>query len=148
MKRRHNDKTVPLRTVTMIGCAFAVDRKFFFEIGAYDEGLDIWGSENMEISLRVSISISDILILCFIIKNEFKAWQCGGSMEIIPCSHTTHLSRTSTYSLNGDMDLVKHRNNVRVAEVWMDDYKELYYLLYPGRLDHSCVARQEGGNAQ
>lgn len=53
MKRRHHDKTKPLRTVTMIGCAFAVDRKFFFEIGAYDEGLEIWGSENMEISLRV-----------------------------------------------------------------------------------------------
>lgn len=54
MKRRHDDKTVPIRSGTMIGFAFAVDRKFFFEIGAYDDGLEIWGSENMEISLRVS----------------------------------------------------------------------------------------------
>lgn len=54
MKRRHGDKTVPFRTVTMIGCAFAIDREFFFEVGSYDEGLDIWGSENMEMSLRVS----------------------------------------------------------------------------------------------
>lgn len=36
-----------------VGCAFAVDREFFYEIGAYDEGMDIWGSENLELALRV-----------------------------------------------------------------------------------------------
>lgn len=51
--RTHNDTTAPLLTPTMVGCAFSIDREFFFEIGSYDEGMDIWGSENMEISLRV-----------------------------------------------------------------------------------------------
>lgn len=37
----------------MVGCAFSIDKEFFFEIGSYDEGMDIWGSENMEMSLRV-----------------------------------------------------------------------------------------------
>lgn len=56
--RTHNDATAPLRTPTMIGCAFSIDREFFFEIGSYDQGMDIWGSENMEMSLRVISKIT------------------------------------------------------------------------------------------
>lgn len=51
--RTRHDKTASVRTPTMIGCAFSIDNEFFFEIGAYDEGMKIWGSENMEMSLRV-----------------------------------------------------------------------------------------------
>lgn len=54
-------------------------------------------------------------------------------MEIIPCSHTTHLFRTSTYSFEGDKQLIKIRNNVRVAKVWLDDYIEYFYMNFPGR---------------
>lgn len=39
---------------TQIGCAFALDREFFYEIGSYDTGMDIWGSENVEMAFRVS----------------------------------------------------------------------------------------------
>ena len=51
--RTKNDKTAPLRTPTHVGCAFSIDREFFYEIGSYDEGMDIWGSENVELAFRV-----------------------------------------------------------------------------------------------
>ena len=37
----------------MVGAAFAVDRKYFLELGGYDEGMDVWGGENLELSWRV-----------------------------------------------------------------------------------------------
>lgn len=54
MERRHHDKTAPLRSPTMAGGLFSIDKTFFYEIGSYDEGMDIWGGENLEMSFRVS----------------------------------------------------------------------------------------------
>lgn len=50
---------------------------------------------------------------------------------MIPCSHIGHLFRISTYSFGGDKDLIEFRNNVRILEVWMDEYKEIYYSIFP-----------------
>lgn len=55
LKRINHSKTALIRLPTHVGCAFAVDREFFYEIGSYDEGMDIWGSENLDLALRVSI---------------------------------------------------------------------------------------------
>ena len=41
------------RTPTMAGGLFTIDREYFFEIGSYDEAMNVWGSENLEMSLRV-----------------------------------------------------------------------------------------------
>jgi len=53
---------------------------------------------------------------------------CGGSMEILPCSHVGHLFRGSIpYSWPRERKQILRRNAVRVAEVWLDEYKEYYY---------------------
>ncbi|NXO81387.1 GLT13 acetylgalactosaminyltransferase, partial [Sitta europaea] len=53
MDRRKGDRTLPVRTPTMAGGLFSIDRNYFEEIGSYDAGMDIWGGENLEMSFRV-----------------------------------------------------------------------------------------------
>lgn len=60
MERRNGSFTAPLRTPVIIGSAFAIDRNFFHEIGEFDQGMDIIGTENIEISVRVSQKITKI----------------------------------------------------------------------------------------
>lgn len=49
-------------------------------------------------------------------------------MKIIPCSHVGHVFRHKMpYSWGKDGYRTFIRNSLRVAEVWMDQYKEVYY---------------------
>ncbi|XP_058644250.1 polypeptide N-acetylgalactosaminyltransferase 5 isoform X2 [Onychostoma macrolepis] len=98
----------PIRCPVMAGGLFSIDKSYFYELGAYDPGLDVWGGENMEIS--------------------FKIWMCGGEIEIIPCSRVGHIFRgDNPYKFPKDRVKTVERNLARVAEVWLDDYKELFY---------------------
>ncbi|XP_059168212.1 probable N-acetylgalactosaminyltransferase 9 isoform X3 [Physella acuta] len=99
--------TTPVRSPTMAGGLLAVERNFFFEIGAYDPGMAVWGGENLELSFRV--------------------WMCGGKLEFVPCSRVGHIFRSShPYTFPGNVD-THGINSMRLAEVWMDDYKRLFY---------------------
>ncbi|KAL3832574.1 hypothetical protein ACJMK2_024207 [Sinanodonta woodiana] len=106
-RRRNYLDYIPFRTPTMAGGLFAISRKFFLYLGKYDPGLDIWGGENLELS--------------------FKTWMCGGTLETIPCSHVGHIFRKRIpYGWAGGVNVVQ-RNTNRLAEVWLDEFKEFYY---------------------
>lgn len=103
------DETAPIRTPAMIGCSFVVDRNYFGEIGLLDPGMEVYGGENIELGMRV--------------------WQCGGSMEVLPCSRVAHIERTKK-PYNNDIDYYAKRNALRAAEVWMDEFKSHVYMAW------------------
>lgn len=103
------DPSLPIRTPAMIGCSFVVNRKFFGEIGLLDPGMDVYGGENIELGIKV--------------------WLCGGSMEVLPCSRVAHIERKKK-PYNSNIGFYTKRNALRVAEVWMDDYKSHVYIAW------------------
>ena len=57
---------------------------------------------------------------------------CGGTLVLIPCSRVGHIFRKrQPYSFPGGVDKTLVWNNMRLAEVWMDSYKEHYYVKRP-----------------
>ena len=116
---RPRSPTKPMESVIMAGGLFAIDRKLFKEIGEYDPGMEIYGGEEIEISFRI--------------------WQCGMTLEAIPCSRVGHIFRSSqywkgqAYNVTGNTVI---RNKLRAAEVWMDDYKAIVYdSMAPPKMD-------------
>ncbi|KAI4886545.1 hypothetical protein NFI96_027105 [Prochilodus magdalenae] len=108
IRKKQMKDSDPIRCPVMAGGLFSIDKKYFYELGAYDPGLDVWGGENMEIS--------------------FKIWMCGGEIEIIPCSRVGHIFRgENPYKFPKDRQKTVERNLARVAEVWLDEYKEVFY---------------------
>ncbi|CAG2173966.1 unnamed protein product, partial [Oppiella nova] len=111
--RRNNDRSLPLRSPTLSGGLFAIDRQFFEYIGKYDSKMIIWGAENLEFSFRI--------------------WMCGGSIEIVTCSRVGHVFRSKTpYTLPGGSNYIVWHNTARLVDVWLDEWKEFFYALHPG----------------
>lgn len=51
-----------------------------------------------------------------------QVWLCGGSVEVVPCSRIAHIERAhKPYAL--DLNPAMRRNALRVADIWLDDYK-------------------------
>nr|XP_023693487.1 probable polypeptide N-acetylgalactosaminyltransferase 8 isoform X1 [Paramormyrops kingsleyae]XP_023693496.1 probable polypeptide N-acetylgalactosaminyltransferase 8 isoform X1 [Paramormyrops kingsleyae]XP_023693505.1 probable polypeptide N-acetylgalactosaminyltransferase 8 isoform X1 [Paramormyrops kingsleyae]XP_023693514.1 probable polypeptide N-acetylgalactosaminyltransferase 8 isoform X1 [Paramormyrops kingsleyae] len=96
-----SDGSQPGKSPSIMGILVA-DRLFLGEIGLLDGGMEVYGGENVELGIRV--------------------WLCGGSIEVVPCSKIAHIERAhKPYML--DLSITMKRNALRVAEVWMDDYK-------------------------
>ncbi|XP_040297449.1 polypeptide N-acetylgalactosaminyltransferase 3-like [Bufo bufo] len=105
--KKRKDETYPIKTPTFAGGLFSISKEYFEHIGSYDEDMEIWGGENLEMSFRV--------------------WQCGGQLEILPCSVVGHVFRSKFPHTFPKGTQVITRNQVRLAEVWMDGYKEIFY---------------------
>lgn len=105
---------------SMAGGLFSINREYFFEIGAFDEGMEHWGGENIEMGFRI--------------------WQCGGSLELIPCSRVAHVFGGMGPGCPWPGRLPVNKNKWRAIKVWMDDYGDIMrpYLTEPddiGNLD-------------
>ena len=77
------------------------------------------------VSVRFSVPIlCDVCIL--------KTWMCGGRLEFVPCSRVGHIFRSGhPYNMTGESG--QHlssadRNSIRLAQVWLDEYKEVFYM--------------------
>ncbi|KAK3578282.1 hypothetical protein CHS0354_010486, partial [Potamilus streckersoni] len=96
----------------MVGAAYAIDSSYFREIGAYDEGMKVWGGENLEMSWRVTL--------------------CGGRLIHVPCSHIGHVARFQPYSFPGGRQAIEMYNYKRAIEVWMEpEYRTFVFDHFP-----------------
>ncbi|CAM4563141.1 unnamed protein product [Leuciscus chuanchicus] len=102
------DPSQPGKSPSVMGI-LVVDRLFFGEIGTLDGGMQVYGGENVELGIRV--------------------WLCGGSIEIVPCSKVAHIERAHKPYMP-DLSGVMKRNALRVAEVWMDEYKKNVHIAW------------------
>jgi polypeptide N-acetylgalactosaminyltransferase len=89
----------------LAGHCFAFTKRWWDEIGGFDIGMYKWGCENIEFSLRT--------------------WLAGGSVEVIRDSVVAHWFKNK---FNYEFDTTTlESNKARIAEVWFDDYKKLFY---------------------
>jgi len=85
---------------SMSGGLFAGSKKTFFDLGAYDIGMEGWGAENVEFGIRV--------------------WQCGGKIQCSQCSRVGHIfGNGQNYSQKGGEARL---NRLRTAATWMDEF--------------------------
>ncbi|XP_069125503.1 polypeptide N-acetylgalactosaminyltransferase 1-like [Argopecten irradians] len=103
-----SDKTGHFWTPVLMGNAIAVRRLHFFRIGGFYEDLKIWGGEHFDLS--------------------FRNWLCSGHVYTVPCSRVGHLfKKYAGYSFDGDRVEVIIRNLMKVAEIWLEEYKNIFY---------------------
>ena len=69
--------TEPMLMGSVMGMMICMKKSWFLQLGGFDPGMRVWGSEQIELSLKV--------------------WMCGGVVEMIPCSYVAHIYRRVTH---------------------------------------------------
>ncbi|NXA32824.1 GALT3 acetylgalactosaminyltransferase, partial [Eudromia elegans] len=104
--KKRKDETYPIST-TDSGSPFIIPKMMTIKV------------QNPEIQYSYGDAFCDVLCTC--------VWQCGGQLEIMPCSVVGHVFRSKSPHTFPKGTQVITRNQVRLAEVWMDEYKEIFY---------------------
>lgn len=63
---------------------------------------------------------------------------CGGSIELLPCSRVGHVFRSRRPYGSNDQHDTMLKNSLRVAYVWMDQYKK-YYVRDVKNIDYGDI---------
>lgn len=111
--RTYDDFVKPIESPTMAGGLYAIDRDYFYHLGAYDSEMELWGGENVELSLRT--------------------WMCGGRILILPCSRLGHIFRKRRpYGPKPDQPDSLLFNSYRTALIWLgDEYIHKFHEAQP-----------------
>ncbi|PAA77692.1 hypothetical protein BOX15_Mlig026123g8 [Macrostomum lignano] len=101
----------PFHSPVMSGGLLAVRASTFHAFGAYDNLMETWGGENLEMS--------------------FRYWQCGGTVYACPCSRVGHVFRSRRpYGEFSGRDSWLF-NSVRLANVWLGPFREVFFYQEP-----------------
>ena len=123
-KDRLKSPTEPFRTATLVGCALAANKKNFYEFGSFDDAMNIWGGENIELA--------------------FRTWLCGGQVLTHPCSRIAHVFKPFSYRFDGDREKIVQKNLMRIAELWMGDWKKFFYAAtYSWEFKHTYFTEKD-----
>ena len=78
-RKQRKDRIAPLPYPVLQGMMMVMRKGFFLSLGGFDPGMRVWGSEQIEVSVKV--------------------WMCGGRVEMIPCSIVAHMFRYGRWCL-------------------------------------------------
>uniref|UniRef100_A0A0N5C859 Glyco_trans_2-like domain-containing protein n=1 Tax=Strongyloides papillosus TaxID=174720 RepID=A0A0N5C859_STREA len=121
---KEENNIIPIDSPGMPGGLLAVHREFFKEQGEYDMGMEIWGAENIEMSV--------------------KAWLCGDGIKVVPCSRIGHVFRhRRPYKSKPGITDSNLLNSLRTVIVWFDEYQKQFYLARPRAKDIETVDVKE-----
>ncbi|CAK0861763.1 unnamed protein product [Prorocentrum cordatum] len=104
-------KSEPYLSPGTSGGIFAMRRDWFNHLGFFDEGMEQWGGDHIELTMKV--------------------WRCGGRIEVVPCSRIGHLFRTPA-KRPYDVEVAQVvKNYARLARVWAGNYLDTFYKMKP-----------------
>ncbi|KAL4225897.1 Ricin-type beta-trefoil [Mactra antiquata] len=99
-KKQRNHSVEPIPYGTIQGMMMVMRKDFFQQLGGFDPGMKVWGSEQIELSVKV--------------------WMCGGVVEMVPCSTVAHMYRVTPWGSYEEGNDYHSLNKIRMSQVWMD----------------------------